>query len=202
MPVSKKFIAIPIFAVAAGAAGFLYARSQAPQPPNRQALLKQAVDLHPVKRAPNFALPDLDGKLHALSQWRGKLRLLNFWATWCGPCREEVPALVALQKQYGKRGLQIIGIATDEPGPKAVKQFAGKYKVNYPLLMDNGHAANIARHLGFNLIGLPASILIDGNGNIITYHLGPIDPATTRKQIQKLLNGRKNATNAADQPRT
>ncbi|HET8551283.1 MAG TPA: TlpA disulfide reductase family protein [Gammaproteobacteria bacterium] len=202
MRFSKKFIALPIFAVAAGAAGFLYARSQTPQRPDRQTLLKKAVDLHPAKRAPNFALPDLDGKLHALSQWRGKLRLLNFWATWCGPCREEVPALVALQKHFGPEGFQVIGIATDEPGAKVVKKFAGKFKINYPLLMDNGHAGNIAQHLGFNLIGLPASILIDGNGDIVSYHLGPIDPAATQKQIQKLLNGRKNAINAADRART
>jgi peroxiredoxin len=152
----------------------------------------------PVKRAPNFALPDLDGQLHALSQWRGKVRLLNFWATWCGPCRKEIPALVALQKRFGDRGLEIIGIATDEPDTKTVKRFAKQYRINYPLLMDNNHAGDIARHLGFNLIGLPASVLIDDQGNIASRHLGPIEPRKVRKAVEKLLNGAKKATNDGD----
>lgn len=198
MKPSTKFAAIPVLAIAAAVAGFLFARPAHEQPPDRQAMLQKAVNLKPADRAPNFALPDLDGELHALSQWHGDVRLLNFWATWCGPCRDEVPALVALQEQYGDQGFQIIGIATDEPGTQVVKDFAAKYKINYPLLMDNGHAGNIARHLGFNLIGLPATILIDGDANIISYHLGPINPDKTREQIEKLLNGRKKAINAAD----
>ncbi|HET7588333.1 MAG TPA: TlpA disulfide reductase family protein [Gammaproteobacteria bacterium] len=197
MKSSTRFAVIPVIAIAAAVAGFVFARS-ANEPPDRQALLQNAVNLEPADRAPNFALPDLDGELHALSQWRGDVRLLNFWATWCGPCRDEVPALVALQQQFGGQGLQIIGIATDEPNAEVVKQFAQQYEINYPLLMDNGHAADIARHLGFNLIGLPATILIDGDARIISYHLGPIDPEKTRRQVVKLLNGRKNATNAAD----
>ncbi|HET6725119.1 MAG TPA: TlpA disulfide reductase family protein [Gammaproteobacteria bacterium] len=197
MKLGTRLTIIAAVLVAGAAGGFLYARSQARQPPGPEALLRKAVHLEPVKRAPNFALPDLDGHLHALSQWRGKVRLLNFWATWCGPCRKEVPALVALQQRYRGR-LAVIGIATDEPNTTVVKAFADKFKINYPLLMDNGHATDIARHLGFNLIGLPATVLMDGDANIIGYHLGPIDADSIEKKIKKLLNGRKSATKEAE----
>ncbi|HET7675381.1 MAG TPA: TlpA disulfide reductase family protein [Gammaproteobacteria bacterium] len=191
-----KLAAIAVLAAAAAAALYFYTRP-APQP-DRQALLQQSAHVKRQARAPDFALPDLDGNLHALSQWRGRLRLINFWATWCGPCREEVPALVALQKRFGKRGFEVVGIATDEPSTKPVKAFARKYGINYPLLMDDGNAADIAAHLGFQLIGLPASVLVGPGGRIIDYHLGPIDPAKLRQQIENQLNGRKKQTNVAD----
>lgn len=196
MKPAAKLAVIVVLAAVAAAILYFYTRP-APRP-DRQALMQQAAQLEPRSRAPDFALPDLDGKLHALSQWHGRLRLINFWATWCGPCRQEVPALVALQKQYGKQGFEVIGIATDEPGTGPVKAFAKKYEINYPLLMDNGNAADIAAHLGFQLIGLPASVLIGPDRRIIDYHLGPVDPAKLTREIENRLTGPKNTTNVAD----
>lgn len=188
---SFKLLIVAVALAAAGGGAYLFVRSQARATPDTQALLQKAASAKPVERAPNFALPGVDGHRHPLSQWRGQVRLLNFWATWCGPCRKEVPALVKLQNSLGGRGFQIIGIATDEPNQKVVKQFADAFNIKYPLLMDDGHAANIARHLGFSLIGLPASVLIDGQANIISIHLGPIDARRMRGRVRKLLNGRK-----------
>lgn len=196
---STRLGVIAIAAIAAGVGGFFFARWQS-APPSRQALLQQAARLESRQRAPDFALPDLDGKLHAFNQWRGQLRLVNFWATWCGPCRKEIPELVALQARFGERGLQVIGISTDEPNASVVKDFAKKYKINYPLLLDNGHAANIALHLGFQLIGLPASVLIGPDNRILGYHLGPIEADRMQNKIEKLLNGGKKSINVGDQP--
>lgn len=83
---------------------------------------------------PAISLPDLDGKLHALDDYRGRRMLLNFWASWCAPCLEEMPALAAAQEKFGEHALIVIGIAMDEPGN--VRRFLAEHPVNYPILMD------------------------------------------------------------------
>lgn len=179
-----QIVAIAVVIIVAAIIGNIAARTPSP---NREQLLKKMVGLQSVQRAPDFALPDTQGTLHALSQWGGKVRLLNFWATWCGPCRKEVPRLIALQKRFASRGFQVIGIATDEPRTQAVDTFAEQYGINYVILMSNNHASSIAHHLGFTLVGLPASVLIDRQANIINVHIGPIDSQATAKRITKLL---------------
>ncbi|MGD8429861.1 MAG: TlpA disulfide reductase family protein, partial [Ectothiorhodospiraceae bacterium] len=79
---------------------------------------------------PLFALPDMNGERHSIAEWDGRVIVLNFWATWCAPCREEMPLLVDLQDKYGDQGLQIVGVALDRPD--AVKAFADKMGLNYP----------------------------------------------------------------------
>src|SRR5262249_31166936 len=86
------------------------------------------------KRVQGFSMRDLDGREISTSDWRGKVVLVNFWATWCAPCRAEIPDLVALQDKYQGK-LQIIGVSEDEGSPEAVRRFASEFKVNYPIVM-------------------------------------------------------------------
>jgi peroxiredoxin len=120
--------------------------------------------------APAVNLIALDGKTVTLEQYRGKLLLVNFWATWCAPCLKEMPLLVNAQKQYGARGLQIIGPAMDEA--KDVTAMATKLGVNYPVMADFASAEAAMATLGNKQGALPFSVLIDANGMIVKTVLG------------------------------
>ena len=112
--------------------------------------------------APGFTLHDVNGKKIELSDFKGKVVALNFWATWCPPCRKEIPDFVALQTQYGTDGLQILGIALDEGGAGVVKPFTEKYKMNYPVLLAD---EDIVKRYG-EMNAIPVTILIDRKGMI------------------------------------
>ena len=112
--------------------------------------------------APNFSLTDLQGKSLQLTDFRGKVVLLDYWATWCAPCKIEVPHLVELQKKYGPQGLQIIGISMDDDSA-TVQTFAREFAVNYPIAMGN---AQLAEAYG-GVLGLPVAFLIDRDGRIV-----------------------------------
>jgi peroxiredoxin len=132
--------------------------------------------------APDFVLPNLDGGQLQLSSYRGKVVLLDFWATWCVPCREETPNFVHLQEKHGSRGLQIIGVSMDDsPGP--VREFYQQFRMNYPVVM--GTAATGEAYGG--VLGLPIAFLIDPEGRIYAKHIGATDPAVFEKDIATLL---------------
>lgn len=137
--------------------------------------------------APDFALKDLDGKTVRLSDYRGKAVVINFWATWCPPCRHEIPWFVDLQKQYGPHGLQIIGISMDETGPAAVKKFADAMGVNYKVVM--GDAAAARSYGGVRV--LPTTIYIDRQGKVVTTVPGLISKQEIEGIIQRLLSSKK-----------
>lgn len=118
------------------------------------------------------ALPDLDGVQQPLAQWKGKLLVVNFWATWCAPCRDEMPMFVAAQKQHGPRGLQFVGVAVDEV-PK-VKQFASEIALNYPALIGGYGALELSRTLGNSLMALPFTIVVGRDGQVVHTQLGPL----------------------------
>ncbi len=132
--------------------------------------------------APGFALTDLDGKPVALAQLRGKVVLLDFWATWCTPCREETPHFVALQQKHGGRGLQIVGISMDD-GPEPVRAFYREFKMNYPVAMGT---AQVAEAYG-GVLGLPIAFLIDRHGRIIARYEGPVNIPQLTQHIESLL---------------
>jgi peroxiredoxin len=135
------------------------------------------------KPATDFTLPGLDGKPVKLSSYKGKVVLLNFWATWCGPCKAEIPAFVELQTQF-KNDLVVLGLSVDDPADKA-KAFADQYKVNYPIVLGLGHD-EIQDAYG-PIFGIPASFLISRDGKVCKRHLGLAPKAQFEREIKALL---------------
>lgn len=133
--------------------------------------------------APGWKLTGLDGKTVKLSDFRGKVVILNFWATWCMPCRVEIPHFVELQKQYGDRGLAIIGVSLDEQGPEVVKKFVKQIGMNY--LVVTGNEKIVAAYGGIE--GIPTTFVIDRKGRIVRGYIGYNDKAVFEKEIQSLL---------------
>jgi cytochrome c biogenesis protein CcmG/thiol:disulfide interchange protein DsbE len=135
------------------------------------------------KPATDFTLPSLDGKPVTLSSFKGKVVLLNFWATWCGPCKAEIPAFVELQEQYAG-DLVVLGLSVDDTADKA-KAFATQYKVNYPMVLGMGHE-EIQDAYG-PIYGIPASFLISRDGKVCKRHLGIAPKAQFEREIKALL---------------
>jgi len=150
---------------------------------------KSAQDGQPVIRlvrdpepAPAFSATGLDGKPVALESLRGKVVLLNFWATWCKPCRAEIPDLIALQKEYAGK-LQIIGLSTDDESPETVREFVREMGINYPVAM----ATDKIRALYGGVPALPTSFVVDTQGRVVQKHTGLRDPALYETEIRALL---------------
>lgn len=132
--------------------------------------------------APALKINDLDGKPISLEDDKGKIVLLNFWATWCGPCREEIPDLIELQKKY-KTQLAIIALATDEDEPAEVKKFAQKAGINYRI----GMATDSLRGEYGGIPALPTSFIIDAQGRVVQKHIGLNDPSIYELEVRALL---------------
>ena len=133
--------------------------------------------------APAWELKDLDGKAVKLSDFKGKVVLLNFWATWCPPCRQEIPDLVALQNQYKDKGLVVIGVSLDQNGPAGVKAFVSRMKINYPVVM--GDAKTLEAYGNFQAI--PTTFFIDRAGNVAGQYEGGADQAMFEAAVKPLL---------------
>lgn len=133
--------------------------------------------------APQFTLDDINGKSVSLNDYKGKVIILDFWATWCPPCREEIPDFIALQNEYGKKGLQIIGIAVDRDGIKSVKPFYENMGMNYPVLLTDGKVES--RYGGIRAI--PTTFIIDKKGSIVKKYVGFQSKAVFEKEIKELL---------------
>jgi len=132
---------------------------------------------------PAIELPDLDGRLHRLSDYRGRRILLNFWATWCVPCLKEMPALSQAQEKFGEHDAIVIGIAMDEPD--RVRAFLAAHPVNYPILMGRIEEPNTSVQFGDANQILPYSVLIGEDGRMITAHAGILSPP----QLEQWLAG-------------
>lgn len=117
----------------------------------------------------------LDGKPVSLGQWQNKLLVLNFWATWCGPCKEEMPVFERLQNRLGAKGMQIVGIAADSPSK--VANFKRQLPITYPLLPDEVGAIELSKRLGNRLGLLPHTIVVLPGGEIVHSKLGIVDEA-------------------------
>ena len=132
--------------------------------------------------APDFKIKDFNGKEHTLAEYKGKVLFLNFWATWCPPCRAEVPEFVEAYKEYKSQGLEILGISVDEGGVEAVKPFAAKYKINYPLAMVTEQIYNDYQPGAY----IPTTIVIDKSGRIHDKVVGQIDKESFLAAFKKL----------------
>ena len=166
-----KWTLVIVLAAVAIAAGVYSARFRSVGPSSQKH-----------RPAPDFTLPRIDGGQLQLSSYRGKVVLLDFWATWCVPCREETPHFVEMQEKYKDRGLQIIGISMDD-SPDPVRTFHEQFHINYPIVMGS---PEIGSAYG-GVLGLPIAFLIDRNGIIQVKHMGATDPAVFEKDITTLL---------------
>jgi thiol-disulfide isomerase/thioredoxin len=132
-----------------------------------------------------LSLPDTAGTPQSLAQWRGKVVVVNFWATWCAPCREEMPEFVKAQKEFGPRGLQFVGIAVDDADK--VDKFIKDIGLNYPALVGGYSAIDLSKSVGNRLAALPFTIIIDRQGNVAHTQLGQLKPDQLRSIVTRLL---------------
>ena len=131
-------------------------------------------------------LPDVSGKDQSLAQWRDKVLIVNFWATWCGPCREEIPVLLRVQAKHASNGVQVVGISIDSVDK--VREFAIEYRIAYPLVMGSMDVIDLTRRLGNKAAGLPYTIVLDRTGRVVKTHLGGISEVELESAI-KLAHG-------------
>jgi thiol-disulfide isomerase/thioredoxin len=132
-----------------------------------------------------LSLPDAAGKEQSIGQWRGKVVVVNFWATWCEPCREEMPEFMRAQTELGPRGLQFVGIAVDQADK--VDRFAKDLGLNYPTLIGGYGAVELSKTLGNRIAALPFTIIVDRQGRVAHTQLGPLKPDQLRSIVAKLL---------------
>ena len=118
--------------------------------------------------APEFALKDANGQTAHLSDYKGKVVLLDFWATWCGPCKIEIPWFMDFERQFKDRGFAVVGVSMDEDGWNAVKPFLMRMQINYRVLLGNDQIGNLYGGMD----ALPTTFLIDRQGNIVSKHIG------------------------------
>jgi peroxiredoxin len=133
--------------------------------------------------APDFSLTEVDGKTVKLSDFHGKAVLLNFWATWCEPCKIEMPWFVDLQKKYGPQGLQVIGVAMDDASPKEIGEFAQKMSVNYPVLVGKDAVGDQYGGIPY----LPSTFYISRDGKVVDRVYGLVSRSEIENNIQKAL---------------
>ena len=121
---------------------------------------------------PLFTLSDIDGAERSITEWDGQILIINFWATWCAPCRREIPMLIQLQKDYDDRNVQVIGIAVDIL--EDVRDYASETPFNYPILVGEQEAIEIAGQFGVAFVGMPFTVVTDATGRIVERHTGEL----------------------------
>ena len=130
----------------------------------------------------DFTLTDMDGKKVNLADYKGRPVLINFWATWCPPCKQEIPAFIELQDKYRDQGFVVLGVSTDDPAD-ALKQFAAEYKMNYPVLQGTEELMNEYGPIW----AIPVSIFVKRDGTICKKHMGPATKEDFERDIKALL---------------
>jgi len=165
----KKFV---LFLLLIALASFVCAKAE-----------KSAIAGGDYPQAPEFTLKDLKGNDISLSDYKGKVVFLNFWATWCEPCRKEIPGFIEVYNEYKDRGMVIIGVSLDKTGLDSVLRFAEKYNISYPVAMGTDKIVNdyqLGRYI-------PETAIIDKNGKIRDKHIGYMDKDTLKNYFLKLI---------------
>ena len=139
--------------------------------------------------APNFSLKDADGNPVHLADYRGKVVLVNFWATWCGPCEVEIPWFVEFEQKYRDQGFAVLGLSMDDDGWKAVRPYIASHKINYRVMI----ASEVVSQQFGDIDSLPTSFVLDRQGRIATNHVGLVDKRDYQNEILKLLEVPKTA---------
>ena len=134
---------------------------------------------------PAFSFPDVDGNLRSSGEWRGNILVINFWATWCPPCREEMPLFVETQRRLADKGVQFIGIAIDDED--LVRDFHDVYEINFPTLIGGMDGVKLANSLGNRFDSLPFTAIFDRDGKTRYIQAGEVKRATLDAQLKKLL---------------
>ena len=153
--------------------------------------LKPAAERNP---APDFELKDMSGKPARLSDYRGQVVLLNFWATWCGPCKLEIPWFVEFEQKHKDRGFAVLGVSMDEDGWEVVKPYLDRARVNYRILMGDNEVATLYGGVD----SLPTTFLIDREGRIAAVHIGLVSKNAYESDIKTLLGTGASAVAAGD----
>ena len=172
----REWIATGVVAVAAGAAGYAFNTWRTAPGPAAEADSDALLRLR---------LPDLENRPQTIADWRGKVVVVNFWATWCGPCRDEIPLFVKLQNQYAARGLQFIGIAIDQPDK--VKPFAAEFGMNFPILIGDTDTIELGRKLGNKAGVLPFTVILGRDGRVAASEVGAAKPEKLEPLLVSLL---------------
>ena len=141
------------------------------------------------KQAPNFSLKDADGNAVNLSDYRGKVVLVNFWATWCGPCEAEIPWFIEFEKKYKDQGFAVLGVSMDDDGWKSVRPYVASHKINYRVMIGS---EVVSQQFG-EIDSLPTSFMLDREGRIASSHIGLVDKVDYQNEIVKLLEAPRNS---------
>ena len=178
---NKRFLTIALLiGLLCAAIGIYVGNKQiSPQVPKNSA----------VQQLISLSLTDSQGKIQKLSQWQGKFLLVNFWATWCAPCVQEMPELSELQKDLSKNDIQLIGLGIDSPSN--IVEFAQKYQISYPLFAAGMEGTELSRQLGNQAGGLPFTVLISPDGSLLKSYLGRLNIVQLRSDIIKLTNSKQ-----------
>jgi thiol-disulfide isomerase/thioredoxin len=170
---------LAVIAVVAGAVGFAAYRVTLPSP--ETTVIRPAAKGLP-ETLPEFSLENRDGTLQSIRDWPGKSMIVNFWATWCAPCRREIPLLNALHRTRGAEGFQIVGVAVDFR--EDVLRYATEIGIDYPLLIGEQDGLNAVNAFGLETIGFPFTAFTDDQGRIVTLHIGEL----TEPQAEVILD--------------
>ena len=169
------FVFAAIFATLAG----MFVRHEIPKP-LEVAGPSQVID---------FNLPDLEDKAHGAAEWRGKVQVVNFWATWCGPCLHEIPEFIKLQTEYQAQGLQFVGIAIDDKA--AVADYVKRVNTNYPMLIAGDGGMGLSMQFGNSIGAVPFTVIINAAGEIVHRFQGEMSAEELLKTVKPLLAANK-----------
>ena len=174
----KKIVAVAVIVMGVLVAGIIFSGYEG----NGSPVVTEVSEVASSNKAPDFTLSDMHGNEVSLSDFKGNIVIINFWATWCGPCRFEIPDLIDLQEKYNG-DLVVLGVSLDYDGPSVVPQFAERLGISYPVLYGNGQVA----HRYGGVTGIPTTFVIDRDLNVYKRYIGYRPQTVFEKDIQDLI---------------